>query len=194
MVKIRTGIYSCSKLDSCINDFDEAQNFAQIALPYLSGKKLKAILVTYFGLSEQAQTASQLSTLCDYIIERDGIVSWSKDIVFLIGDEQLEIELWAPWQFKLGLNTILIDKIVENPNVRAPINYRNELERVLFNISDAYGDDIIGHKVVNIIPIAGDGGEDCAAFMIELDNHQQIKVFENCDDVYIETVPDVFKK
>ena len=197
MVKVRTSIYSCSELDNGVSDFKEAQNFAQAALPYLFGKKLKAILITYFGLSEQTKTMSQLKSLCDYIKERGGVVSWSSDIVFLIGDELLAIELWAPWKFKLGLNTLLIDKVVENPNLRAPINYLNEFGKILFNISEAYGEDIIGHKIVNIMPVAyGDDNDDesCVAFMIELDNHQQIKVFEDCDDVYIETIPNVFKK
>lgn len=92
---------------------------------------------------------------------------------------------------------MLVDKVVENPNLRAPINYLNEFGKILFNISEAYGEDIIGHKIVNIMPVAyGDDNDDesCVAFMIELDNHQQIKVFEDCDDVYIETIPNVFKK
>lgn len=89
---------------------------------------------------------------------------------------------------------MLIDKVIENPNARAPINCRHELEKILFNISDAYGDDIIGHKVVNITPMASDDGENCTAFIIELDNHQQIKLFEDCDDVYIKTDPCVFKE
>ena len=67
MVKVRTSIYSCSELDNGVSDFKEAQNFAQAALPYLFGKKLKAILITYFGLSEQTKTMSQLKSLCDYI-------------------------------------------------------------------------------------------------------------------------------
>ena len=82
MVKVRTSIYSCSELDNGVSDFKEAQNFAQAALPYLVGKELKAILITYFGLSEQTKTMSQLKSLCDYIKERGGVVSWSSDIVF----------------------------------------------------------------------------------------------------------------
>lgn len=82
MVKIRTNIYCSSKLYNGISDFAEAQNFAQATLPHLLGKELKAVLITYFGLSECVKTISQLKTLCNYIKERDGMVSWSSDIVF----------------------------------------------------------------------------------------------------------------
>ncbi len=189
MVRIKTSIYSESTENNDINELKEAQNFMEAVKPYLLGRELKAILITAFGLSVRTKTLLRLSTLSNYVKTQKGKVSWGGNIVFLIGDEQLEMDLWAPWQYKLGLNTLLIDEIVNNPSVRAPIDY-DGYGKKLFNISEAYGNDIIGHKVVDIAAIGDDSDEEdaaCEAVIIELDNHQKIKIFEDCDDVYIET-------
>ena len=189
MVRIRTSIYSESTKNNGVDELKEARSFMETVKPYLLGKELKAILITNFGLSFGTKNLFRMSTLSNYIKMQKGKVSWGGNIVFLIGDEQLEMDLWAPWQYKLGLNTLLIDEIVNNPSVRAPAD-NNDYRKKMFNVSEAYGNDIIGHKVVDVAAVGhDDDGEDaaCEAVVIELDNHQKIKIFEDCDDVYIET-------
>lgn len=184
MVKVKTSVFCRSNGFDDKNQLNEAIEFIEIIKPFILGKELKEIFVSKFAYGTDTKRLP-IIPIDHYIKRNKHAVAWEDYIVLIIGEEQLELNLWAPWQYKLGLNTLQIDEIKRRPSTHLiPVCSSNFDTRTLYDISEAYKENLIGNKVAHIF-IESNFGDACEAVIIELDNGKSVKIYEDCDEVYI---------
>lgn len=155
--------------------------------PFIIGKELKEILVSGYAYGTETKNLP-IIPIDHYLKKKKNSIAWQGYIVFIIGEEQLEMNLWAPWQYKLGLNTLHVDTISRRPSSHLiPITDSALRSVCLYDISDAYKEEYIGRKITNISAF-GEDDKACEVIVIELENQKQIKICESCDEVYIEVI------
>lgn len=102
----------------------------------------------------------------------------------VIGEEQLEINLWAPWQYRLSLNTLWDNVIKRQPDMHSIPIGGGVFSKMLYDISEGYADDFIGKKIKNIA-IRSEEENVFGSISIELESGKSIKIYEHDDEEFI---------
>ena len=98
-------------------------------------------------------------------------------IILKIGEQQLEFELWAPWNFEIKLNSFLVKEYfgVEDKTVEEVQNASGYLD-----ISSLYGNNLIEQKITDVQFITD--GNDIVEFVFKLENGNELHLYENADE------------
>lgn len=184
MVKVKTSIFTCSENIPEEQELNELNEFIKTVKPLIVGNELREILVSqYVAGTKKAELP--IISVSDYIRKYKNPIAWEGFIVLVIGEEQLEINLWAPWQYRLSLNTLWDNVIKRQPDMHSIPIGGGVFSKMLYDISEGYADDFIGKKIKNIA-IRSEEENVFGSISIELESGKSIKIYEHDDEEFIE--------
>ena len=152
-------------------------------LPYAIAPKEQKQVPMILWLSDTKKTSLNINA--EQLRKKAETHKFSHDIVLVIGEEQLEINLWAPWQYRLSLNTLWDNVIKRQPDMHSIPIGGGVFSKMLYDISEGYADDFIGKKIKNIA-IRSEEENVFGSISIELESGKSIKIYEHDDEEFIE--------
>ena len=137
---------------------DKAKNLVETAKILLIGQKINKILAYGWNGYYEDVIPSKTHPL---LRENLDIYDWEGHFVFIIGEEKFEVALYEPNHYEIGLNTKVVDNVVDTRNIpeAALENLLAQNSIQYLDISHLFEDDIIGKKVKDIILAANSGDE-----------------------------------
>lgn len=176
---------------------DDAKIFIERIKNRLIGKDLKQILIQSFY--QCGETCNETETFTEWA-KKNGptYIEWDDPLILCIGNERLEISLWQPDRYFLGLNVANVQEIIDTDKVSLNSIFEKEYKPnspTFYDISACYKEKLIGQKIKNIELITGRYEEDDTLLdeyfdkiVITLENGVVFNILDSIDSPTIEIV------
>ena len=190
-VKLSTSSYDIMG-NSLENQLIEAQAFFNKIKPLIIGKPIKQILCDNFYLREKDYNKDFSEYQKELNNQRhERIAQRSPDnpntiyteilhgglIILKIGEQQLEFELWASWNFDIKLNSFLVRECFDVKDKTVEEVYKAS---GYLDVSCLYGNNLIEEKITDVQFITD--GNDIVEFVLKLENGNELHLYENADE------------
>ena len=190
-VKLSTSSYDIMG-NSLENKLIEAQAFFNKIKPLIIGKPIKQIQCDNFYLREKDYNKDFTEYQKELNKQRqESIAQRSPDnsntiyteilhgglIILKIGEQQLEFELWASWNFDIKLNSFLVRECFDVKDKTVEEVYKAS---GYLDVSCLYGNNLIEQKITDVQFITD--GNNIVEFVLKLENGNELHLYENADE------------
>ncbi len=178
---------------------DEAMRFIAEIHPYLIGQTLNQVLINGFYFCNGKVLRKETYAEWEKRVQQAAHVTynymqWEGPLIFLIGENQLEIDLWQPDRYELSLNKLDVTLVKETKGIPLKSYVDNAYphnRQEFYDITCLYEKEAIGQKVISIDAVSGkydDDMEFLADINIVLENGVKFVVRDMLDSASITVV------
>ena len=190
-IKLSTSSYDIMG-NSLENKLIEVQAFFNKIKPIIIGKPIKQILCDNFYLREEDYKKNFIEYQKELNQHRQERIKqrFSNNpntvyaeilhgglIILKIGEQQLEFELWASWNFDIKLNSFLVRECFDVKDKTVEEVYKAS---GYLDVSSLYGNNLIEQKIIDVQFITNDN--DIVEFVFKLENGNELHLYENTDE------------
>ena len=169
---------------------DEARRLLAEIKELIIGHRLEKVLVR--GINNDSYELSDTEPISEYNFN---LYDWEGPFIFIINEQQFEVDMSAPNHYELALNTIEFKNIVETKNEPEEkfgdlwVNQKDNVEYL--NISQIFEDNVLKQKITDIELTAGNGDDEyqyLENIIIKFDNGQSLLIEEGIDNPMIKII------
>ena len=167
---------------------DEAKRFINEIKHLIIGFTLDTVLV--YGFNGDGTSGDCL--LNEHALDK---YEWEQTFIFIINQQQFEVDISANKHYKLALNITQIDKIIKTEKLKEKDisgRWGNNSKNEYLDISHLFKNSILNQKIIDIELTPGKDNDEDYEYMeniiIKFENGKSLLIEEGCDNPAIRIV------